>query len=150
MNDATDSGGMDVLAELGLLPGADDGGGGGGDGVELVGAERRSSPRVPAELGVSVVMLAGGKPVSEAFTVRMRDVSRDGVRVTGCAPLLRNAKAAVELKKSDGSVHVLGASVMHSTFGDPFASADTTVCTAGLRFEAIPEEVKRRAFGGVR
>ena len=108
--------------------------------------ERRRATRHPTTRKLKLVMLAGDRPLGQPFEATASDVSATGIRITGNAPLLQNARAAIQLQTNDGKAHILGATIKHSTFGtrSPFTPDNTA--TAGLEFHALPADLIAQHF----
>jgi len=109
-------------------------------------AERRNATRHPTARKLKLVMLAGDRPLGQPFEATASDVSSTGIRITGNAPLLQNARAAIQLETPDGKAHILGATIKHSTFGSPSQFTPDNTATAGLEFHALPATLIAQHF----
>jgi hypothetical protein len=90
---------------------------------------------------VPVVLLAGEQRLGPAVSMRCVNISNGGMRLEGPAPLVRGARAAIELE-SPGRARraVVGIEVVYSHInhrGD---------CDAGVRFIRLSEDTVQRNF----
>lgn len=132
----------DILDQLGLLPSEHQH----DDNTSSTIAERRHAPRIPTTRPVRIVMLNGDQPLGKPFHATATDVSRTGIRLTGNAPLLTGARAAIELTDKHHNPAVLGAIIKHSTFGNAIALTNDDAATAGLEFQTLPDHLVRQHF----
>lgn len=105
------------------------------------GAERRLDRRLGTSRHVPVVLLAGEQRLGPAVSMRCVNISNGGMRLEGPAPLVRGARAAIELE-SPGRARraVVGIEVVYSHInhrGD---------CDAGVRFIRLSEDTVHRNF----
>jgi hypothetical protein len=136
----------DLLEELGLLAPSPDDPPASDPAETRPPHERRRHPRYTCARPVRLVMLNGDEPLGSPFTATMIDASRTGMRITGHAPLLSNARAALELTNAEGKPTVLGATIRHSTFGALAAATPDNAATAGIEFHRIPAPVVAAHF----
>lgn len=104
-------------------------------------ADRRSGRRIATSRQVPVVLLAGDRTLGPAVSMRCVNISRGGMRLEGPAPLVRGARAAVELESKQSPRRALvGIEVVYSHInhrGD---------CDAGVRFVKLPASTVRENF----
>lgn len=110
--------------------------------------DRRRDQRHPTTRRIRMVMLAHDEPVGGPFEVEARDVSHSGVRVVGQAPLLQGSRAAIEVRKRDGAVALVGGRITHTTFGRASRMTGDNTSTAGLEFFRLDDGVVAKHFVG--
>lgn len=104
-------------------------------------ADRRTDRRMATSRQVPVVLLAGDRTLGPAIAMRCVNISSGGMRLEGPAPLVRGARAAVELESVRHPRRaVVGIEVVYSHInhrGD---------CDAGVRFIRLPQSTVRENF----
>ncbi|MFI4856021.1 MAG: hypothetical protein ACIAQF_13700, partial [Phycisphaerales bacterium JB065] len=63
-------------------------------------ADRRTGRRIATSRLIPVVLLAGDRTLGPAVSMRCVNISDGGMRLEGPAPLVRGARAAIELKST--------------------------------------------------
>jgi hypothetical protein len=109
--------------------------------VEASGRDRRVSRRLASGREVPVVLLAGQTRLGPAVMMRCINISKGGMRLEGPAPLVRGAKAAVELVSTASRRRaVVGIEVVYSHLNH---HGDTD---AGVRFVLLDEQTVAASF----
>jgi hypothetical protein len=102
--------------------------------------ERRSRQRVPYSAMVALILLGPDGYRSEPILLRARDLSGDGICVTGRNMIHVGSAGAMQLVRSDGRAALLGVQVMHCRY------VGKMIHHTGMRFTDLPIGLSRLDF----